>query len=171
MTALTRLRRSRKAGVALAVAALAHPTPEVRWRTAYALGKTRQRQALEGLLGLLDDPDEMVQMETLFALQYLCDPRSLAPLAERVAKMVVDDPRRDLGPGLLAYLAETHPKQAEEVLRTVTSAARWELISGLAGYYERYQPEETPATRDLLRSLVDDPNPQIRELVTEALVV
>jgi HEAT repeat protein len=154
--------------VALAVAALAHPTPEVRWRIAYALGATRQRQALDALLGLLDDPDGVVQEEALYALQSFSDPRCLAPLAERIAGMAVDDPRRELTPGFLAVLAERHPKQAEEALRAVTPAARWEFIGALAMSY-RSDPLEGPATRELLGSLVDDPEPPVRELVTRAL--
>lgn len=107
-------------------------------------------------------------METLFALRYLHDPRALLLLAERVARMPPDDPRRDVGPGTLLYLAEIFPRHAEQLLCSAPLPERRELVAVAGHNYCWYDPEQTIA-RDLLRIAEEDPDTEIQALVAKAL--
>lgn len=165
MRALRRLQRSRPAAVELVIAKLDDPFPEARWRAAYSLGKTQQRAALPALLKLLDDPDEVVQVETEYALRYLNDPRGIAILAERIANMSAVDPRREMEESILAFLAEQHPQVTTAYLRDGPASAACEIVRALPSCYD--EEDEDPVAVRLLRFAMESPVEQIRQQAAE----
>ncbi len=59
---------------------LSSPYPDRRWKAAEALGRMRDRQALDPLLRALQDEDWRVRQKAAWALGAIGDPRALQPL-------------------------------------------------------------------------------------------
>lgn len=131
-----------------------HPNPVVRYRAAWALGKTRDPRAFEGLLRLTSDEDEGVRYDATLALGELGDERAI-PHLHRI--WLEDDHTRPAGEALAKMGPRAIPA-VEEALRSESTNLRAGALNVLCAL----APTGNRRVFELLNECLNDPDPGIR---------
>ena len=127
--------------------------PQVRFRVAWILGKTKDPRAYPALLALTEDADEAVQYDAAVALGELGDPRAVPFLKELVRRVPREDGRASAAMTALTKLG-VHPSiedfvQGIGVMEMEAADAEW------TRFFKEYWQEELADFRGDIYTLED----------------